>query len=65
MQSYEKMREMQKENCFSFHFRVQSKFGEAKCTKIIRYLIKKIKKFGTLQKNVYLSRKISEHREHL
>ena len=56
---------MQKENCFSFHFRVQSKFGEAKCTKFIWYLIKKIKIFGTLQKNVYLSRKISEYCEHL
>ena len=31
---------MQKENCFSSHFRVQSKFGEAKCTKIIWYLTK-------------------------
>jgi hypothetical protein len=31
-QSYEKTSEMQKESSFSFHFRVHSKFGEAKFT---------------------------------
>jgi len=33
VQSYEKTREMQKKARFSLHFRVQSKFGEAKVTK--------------------------------
>ena len=61
MQSYEKMSEMQNEKqAFYFHFRVPSKFGEAKVTKS-REKNKRFFSFFMLQGSKLYEKQKSQH----